>query len=398
MSLRRSPRLSSNSTSTAAPKRQKQETEGSHDQCAPLNVSVDIWLHILSFTDMSPKSIAGLLLSCKAIYDNKRLWQSLKTAWLPLPTHSSFREVQLRFCALRSTQVGVTTFASTFGYRCVAYHHSKLFAARSSGGIIDVATSDRAMTTAITVASGSKKSSKLTVNALLAAHDEGQLFVGCGRPFNRVLLYSWRDGCQLQSYGQHGDSVFAIAATQHTLWSGGGQTDKTTRLFDLESATPLASYQHKGSCRSILVQSPHTFFTGSLDKRCCLYDRREPESPVWSHTFKGTVLGIGQCSRGVVIVGTGRPDCSLHQVDVRGTKDSSVVLLRKKNPVSCVVSDAFTSYASCYDGTLNVTSLATRDTVVHQLEDRPRLHSLAVSSEFAVALPGVQGINVYNHK
>ena len=117
------------------------------------------------------------------------------------------------------------------------------------------------------------------------------MLTGGGRPCNAAKLWRVRardstdDGnggdCAsvVREYEGHVDAVFAVRAHPDgvsSVLTGGGQDDKTARLFDMETGACLIVLGHRGSVRAVryVGESPHLVVTGSLDQCVRVWDTR----------------------------------------------------------------------------------------------------------------------------
>ena len=204
---------------------------------------------------------------------------------------------------------------------------------------------------------------KISVNSLLFRN--GKLFSGLSRPESRCICFDVESGDMLASYPQHKDSIFAIAANDNLLASGGGQTDCNCVLSDLETTVQMKSYCHKGSVRGIDLHE-HSICTGSLDGNVRLFDLRTPsEDPVRTVKFPSTAHGVVLCRENpnLFVVSTGRSDNSVYLSDYEGNK---TLITSHRNGVSSIVVNSQLVCSADYNGELSFSKKygSRRETIV----------------------------------
>jgi WD40 repeat protein len=174
-------------------------------------------------------------------------------------------------------------------------------------------------------------------------------------------------------YSGHVDSVFCCQgdADAQRIATGGGQNDKTVRLFDMSTEACLTVLPHRGSVRSlVLAPFAATLWSGALDNWCRLWDTRSGECELEFRPFNAGVhamdidgynlaLTSGRPENAVCIYDTRMLPTALTG-DVRHSHRSALIFDASdhKSAVSCLSFQAgMKLVAGSYDGTVSIHNL-----------------------------------------
>jgi len=243
----------------------------------------------------------------------------------------------------------IKLFKDPVSMRCVAAYPNcqnyGLVGEKARGNVHCFDSKSKKVVATFKVQNGEKKTS---VNALAVSKDGSRIFAGVSSPTKRVHCFDFDSQTELCQFPKHVDSIFAIAATESVLCSGGGQTDKMLIVSDLETQAELFRYQHKGSVRG-LSASVSLLLSGSLDGYIRLFDLRTQQL---EHSLKmpATVHGVSFCKfdERKVFSSTGRSDNSVYRITDFSEKQ---LVSKHKNGVSslCGIS-AYSIFSGDYDG------------------------------------------------